>query len=398
LQNLLLFIKKRLILISAILLLCLSVFFAYTIFKSMDYFNLNKQTIVGTIYLENIEESQYTSFITSEIRDWKNKSTYKVTYQGFELEIDLDYFVLDITDTISSIKKGQSSEVQFSITDSSKALLLAEFANAFSSDIIDSLLYDTFVDTLTSHMEKMNIFKIYNLENYLEDSLGASVIDSVTIDNINSVDVDNITALVSTVNIDQNARFSLLEALTDYTLTNTQLSIIASGIQNVTTSTPFFGYIYTQNTNLPTWGEEGINVSVLKTNNFDFSFFNPLEFDYLINIAKVSDTSISIELVGYPFSTKYSVTSIENIVLQYDTVYHEDETIDETTVNVIIIDEEEDMIYRLLEEPGVDGKIISWVRTSTNPDLTITTEILYIETYYPTSEIYQENIVPKVGE
>lgn len=397
-QNLLLFIKKRLILISAILLLCLSVFFAYTIFKSMDYFNLNKQTIVGTIYLENIEESQYTSFITSEIRDWKNKSTYKVTYQGFELEIDLDYFVLDITDTISSIKKGQSSEVQFSITDSSKALLLAEFANAFSSDIIDSLLYDTFVDTLTSHMEKMNIFKIYNLENYLEDSLGASVIDSVTIDNINSVDVDNITALVSTVNIDQNARFSLLEALTDYTLTNTQLSIIASGIQNVTTSTPFFGYIYTQNTNLPTWGEEGINVSVLKTNNFDFSFFNPLEFDYLINIAKVSDTSISIELVGYPFSTKYSVTSIENIVLQYDTVYHEDETIDETTVNVIIIDEEEDMIYRLLEEPGVDGKIISWVRTSTNPDLTITTEILYIETYYPTSEIYQENIVPKVGE
>ena len=140
-----------------------------------------------------------------------------------------------------------------------------------------------------------------------------------------------------------------------------------------------------------------MNVRILKTNDFDFSFYNPLDFNYTVNITKASDNSIMIELVGYPFSTEYSVSTVEETVLSYETLYYDNDLLGATTANVIITDTVDDTIYHLLDQTGSDGKILAYVKTTTETDLTVTSEIIYRETYNSTPEIYQENIVPKVG-
>ncbi|XMB73026.1 hypothetical protein RJI07_03720 [Mycoplasmatota bacterium WC30] len=397
-RNFMLSIKKRLVLIVAILLLGFSLFFSYTMFNSMGYFNLNQQTIVGTIYLENIDELQYASFISSEINDWKNKSTYKVNYQGHCLDIDLSYFDLEIDSTISGIERGQSNKVIFSISDASKVMLLSEFFNTFLDNIIDLFDLDTFLETINIHLEDMNIFKTYNLEDFIDQTVSETIIDTVTITNLDLVDVNNITNTLEQLVVAKDDRFSILDKCEDLILTNNQLSIIASGIQKITLNTPFNGYIFEQNITAPVWSLEGLNVRVLKTNDYDFSFYNPLDFDYVINIEKVSDSSVSLELVGYPFSTKYLVTKTDESVLAYSTLYYDNELLDETTENIIITDDETETTYRLLEQSGIDGKVVVFTKTSTKPDSTITTEIIYREIYFPTPEIFQENIIPKAGE
>ena len=396
-HNFLISIKKRIVLIVSILLLVLSLFFSYTILKSMDYFNLNKQTIVGTIYLDNIEEFQYKSYISSKVNEWENKSTYKVIYQEYILDIDLSYFNLDIDNTIDSIQEGKNNKVKFNITNESKEILLNEFIDTFSIDIINSFDFDLFLENLISHLEDMNIFKTYNLEDFLNPSISETIIDSVTISNLAIDDVDNITDSLNHLIITKYSRFYLLEECDDLTLTNNQLSILASSIQKITKATPFSGYIFNQNTESTGWNDIGMNVRILKTNNYDFSFYNPLSFDYTINIRRLSLTSITVELVGYPFSTKYSVSQVVEEVLPYPTIYYNNDLLDALTDNIIIIDTDSDTIYHLLIQAGIDGEIIVFTRTSTKPDLTVTTEIIYREIYFSTPEIMQENIVPKAG-
>ncbi len=396
-RSLFLSIKKRALLIVSIILLFLSVFFSYTMFNSLGYFNLNKQTIVGTIYLENIDEFQYASYISSKVKEWETKSTYRVVYQEYSLDIDLSYFDLDIDRTISNIQEGEINKVKFNISDESKTILLNEFINTFSTDIINSFNYNLFLDNLISHLEDMNIFKVYSLENFLDSSISETIIDSVTINNIDTTDVNNITTLLNEITITNNDRFSILEKCNDFNLSNNQLSILASGIERITEKTPFNGYIFSQNFEDVGWNEEGINVSILKTNNYDFSFYNPLDFDYTIKITRASDTSITFELIGYPFANKYSITKTNESILAYPTLYYDNESLNASTENVITIDTDTETIYHLVEQTGIDGRIVVFIRTTTKPDLTTESEIIYREIYFPTPEIIQENIIPKDG-
>lgn len=140
-----------------------------------------------------------------------------------------------------------------------------------------------------------------------------------------------------------------------------------------------------------------MNVSVLKTNNYDFSFYNPLDFDYTIKITKASDTSITFELIGYPFANKYTITKIDETILSYPTLYYDNELLNASTENVIVIDTDTETIYHLVEQAGIDGRVVAFTRTTTKPDLTTESEIIYREIYFPTPEIIQENIIPKDG-
>jgi len=397
LRSLFLSIKKRALLIVSIILLFLSVFFSYTMFNSLGYFNLNKQTIVGTIYLENIEEFQYASFISNKVNEWKNKSTYKVIYQEYSLDMNLSYFDLDIDRTINDIQESKTNKVRFNISDESKTILLNEFIDTFSVDIINSFNYDLFLDNLISHLEDMNIFKIYNLENFLDSSLSETIIDSVTISNVETSDVNNITSLLDELIITNNDRFSIIEKCNDLPLNNNQLSILASGIERITEKTPFSGYIFNQNHDSLGWNEEGLNVLILKTNNYDFSFYNPLDFDYTIKITKASNTSITFELIGYPFANKYTITKTDETILAYPTLYYDNELLNASTENVIVIDTDTETIYHLVEQAGVDGRVVTFTRNTTKPDSSTESEIIYREIYFPTPEIIQENIIPKDG-
>ncbi|MBN2876563.1 MAG: hypothetical protein JXL85_02810 [Bacilli bacterium] len=391
------YIKSNILVILSVLLFGLSAFFAYTISNSMGYFNPNDQTLVGTIYISNYEESQYQSIITSEIIDWKDKASFNIIYQNIEYEIDLNIFDLDLDGTISAIVKDEINDVLFNLSNLKQDELHADLDSVYTSNIINHLDWDTFLETLNSDVQKMNIFKSYALEDFLEDDLYLSILDSVTISNINPDDVTNIIALIDSINIQANSRFSLLSQLSGIGLTNNQLSILASGIQKITNNTPFTGYIFVQNNVLPDWAGEGMNVRLLQANNYDFSFYNELNLDYTVNVEQTSSTSITLSLVGYPFVADYSVSKVEESSIPYSTIYTENLDLDETTVGIITIVDGDETTYRLLVQDGVNGKVLSYVRTTILPDSTEYTQIIYREIYYPTPEVYEENTVSEAG-
>ncbi len=141
-----------------------------------------------------------------------------------------------------------------------------------------------------------------------------------------------------------------------------------------------------------------MNVRILQTNNYDFSFYNDFSYSMSVSITKNDNTSITLELIGYPYVCDYSTSNIEVTQVDYQTLYEANETIDETTIGVITIDEDEDFVYQLLSQTGINGKIVKFERTTTFPDASIQKVILYYELYEPTDEVYQENIIPKDGE
>jgi len=373
-------------------------FFAYQIFNTLGYFDLNNQTLVGTIYISNYEESQYPSIISSEINNWKDKSTYKIIYQDCELNIDLDYFVIDTNSTISNISEGQNNQVYFTLSDDNRTLFNNDLIETFSNNIFDEVDIELLLSSINAGMENMNILKHYNLEDFFDSDLSSSLLDTIQISNIDSSDVDAITDYISSIDILSNERFSLLDTLNDNDLTNNQLSILASGLIKSTNKTPFSGYIFEQNQILPVWADEGLNVRILKTNNYDLSFYNNSDFDYNIEISEIDSTTLQFSLIGYPFVSSYSVSKIEEIIISHDTLYIDNDLLDETTTNIIIIDTVTETTYRLLTQTGADGKVLSYKRTETLPDLSEVSRVIFREIYYPISEIYEENIVLKVSD
>ena len=93
----------------------------------------------------------------------------------------------------------------------------------------------------------------------------------------------------------------------------------------------------------------------------------------------------------------YSVSKIEESIIAFHTEYTENLDLNDTTPGIIVIDEATETTYLLLMQEGVDGKVLSYVRTVTLPDSTQYTQIIYLEIYYPTTELYDQNVVEKAG-
>lgn len=389
--------KKTYQLIVGILFI-LSVLFAVIIFNLLGIQNANNKTYVGTIAISNYEPNQYANIISSNVADWKDESDFYVSYQNYSLKLSLDYFDLDITKTIDMIQENQINSLYFNLTDTNKNLLKADLETYFSSSIIAYLNLDDFTDDLMNDVEEMNVLKYYNLRDYFADDSNNTTLSTFTMDNITPSDVDAINNTVSTLIIDAESRFSILDSLSAFTLTNTQLSIIASGIQKITSNTNLFGFVFEQNNEIPAWSTTGSNVRILIANDYDFSFYNDFEYSMTIEFTKTTDNSITFTLKGYPFMCTYNTISLEDQIVPFSTIYVDNETILSTTPGVITIETDEDYVYQLLTQSGVNGRIVSFYRTTTYPDLTTSTERIYREQYLPTAEIYQENTVPKGSE
>jgi len=361
----------------------------------MGYFQTSDSTLVGTISLSADEENQFSAVITKGVYDWRVDADFTIQYQGFQYMINLDMFDVLIDETIQSIVPGDNNLVLFELSESNQTTLLNELSLVFSTDLISDLNYDALFNDVIFDMGSMNILKHYRLEQYLYPQLEETVIDSVIINSLTTNDVDSITGVVTSLMINADSRFSLLSTLSAFSLTNTQLSIVASEIQYVTRNTPFSGFIFSQNYPLPDWADEGMNVKILQTNNYDFTFYNDIDLNYTIEISRVSDSAINIALIGYPFAADYETDQTEEMIIPFEIEYYDNPALNAATPDIIIIDNTEETIYRLLIEAGQDGQIVCFTRTITLPDSTEYTEIIYREIYFPTTQIYQENIVEK---
>ncbi len=391
-------IKKGTYFIFVSVLFVISIGFALTSVLLAGNIRRTHQTFVGTIPISNYDESQYSTVIANELNEWKDDSEYTISYQNLTLVVDLEYFESDVNETIDQLVEDQVNTVVYDISDTDLNSLYEDLETCFTSDIIALIDFDKLVDDIISDMELMSSLNDYELFEYFESDTINTILTTITVTGLDNDDVDEITENISSMSIEAMSRFSLLDKTYGLALTNNQLSIIASAIQSLTMDTNLIGFVFAQNSEIPSWGAEGMNVRILKLNNYDFSFFNDFNYAMEIEILKTDGNSLTFNLKGYPYSRTYSSEKTKILDVEYSTRYVFDEAIIDTTPGVVITETDDEFIYQLLSQIGIDGKINKFVRTVTNPDSTVETITLYYEEYQPTEEIYLENYVSKDGE
>ena len=387
-------IKKNLYLIITSAVFGLSVIFAAAIFISLEVEGELNRTSVGFIYLGDKNENQYGSILNTEINKWKSQAKYTVYFQEYMYELNMSYFDFDQSRTLSLLKINTNNRAYFNLTTANQLLLEQAMRHNFSDLIMDAFDFDQFLLDVRTDMQVLYILKEYQLEKYLSSDMKTSIIDVSQVTNLNVLDVNLISEHAAEIVIPKNARFSLLQALSTQSLTNLQLSIIASGIQGVVGKSSMSGFAYEQNRVLPVWGVHGQNVRILQVNKYDFTFFNHLNYDLTITIEKIDDQTLEFKLIGYPFVTQYDVIEVELMVIPYPTlIYQNNEIV--THPDVEIIDSETETLYRLRVQEGVNGFVIYFYREVTKLHEETISYRIYDEQYLPTPEIYYEYLVVK---
>ena len=390
-------VKRNLYLSITLEILAVSLVFAGIIFAVFSGDNSVDQTSVGFIYLGNSSETQYQSILEREISSWQDSAEFDVQFQGYSLELELNWFELDIEKTIDDIVKDEDNIAYFTLSSANRLLLESALQSTFTSEIIDSFDLDLFIEDIHSDIQKLYSRKTYELSDFLDVVLFENIIDTTTVSNINITDVDQIIEKINSIEIPEQKRFSLLEQIDDLGLTNEQMSIIASGLQGVIVNTHFNGFIFEQNIESPSWASPGQDVRILRVNQFDFTFFNSLDYGFLLEIEEVNDNTLSFTLLGIPYITTYTSESLVQATIPYQNIYIDNDTINEFTPGVIITETDEEFIYRVLIQSGINGEVIFYNRTTTVTGSAPVTIKLFDEQYLPVDEIYHEHIVEKVG-
>ncbi len=379
-----------------LIVLLLSITFASLTLAIFSFGNSVDQTSLGFIYLGDSEEEQYSSVINNQIVSWKANADYRIQYQDYTFAIDLSMIDLDLEKTLSHIEKDQENQAYFEVSNDNYLAIQNDIETEFTDAVITTFDMDSFITRLLIDVSELRNRKVYELSEFLAPQLASAVLHEVQVNQILADDVNQVIAEVQTFAIDANSRFSLLEKLGDLSLTNEQLSIIASALQAVSLETHFNGFIFEQNYTLPSWALSGQNVRILRVNEFDFTFFNQCDMNYEVSIEKVNATTLNFKLIGYPFITTYETTSVFQVAIPFQTIYVQDDDLDEFTPGVIITETDTEYIYQLLIQAGVPGQVTFYMRSGTRPGGIVTTTRLFDEQMLPTQAIYYQNIVDKV--
>jgi len=378
-----------------LIVLLLSLTFAGLTLAVFSIANTVDQTSVGFIYLGNYEEDQFGSILTREINTWKQNADYRIEYQDYTYVIDLDVLEFDLNQTLTNINRDQDNQAYFVISSTNRLDLQNEIIAHFTSPITSTLDVNTFFEDLLSDFSDLRNRKVYNLVDYLDESVEQTIIYQSEINLLLNADVEKIISEVTNIQISANERFSLLDKIGDLPLTNEQMSIIASGIQSISVNTNFSGFIFEQNYTLPVWAGPGQNVRILKVNQFDFTFFNNFDYDYQIEISKTNDTTLEFSLIGYPLITSYNTVPVFQVEIPFQTIYLDNESIDDLTPGVIVTETDTEYIYQLLIQTGVPGQVDFFIRTETRLGETPVSTKLFDEETLPINAIYYQNIVEK---
>jgi hypothetical protein len=391
-------IKRNLYLVITLSALLSSLLFASIMFIVFQNQTRVDQTSVGFIYLGNKNTSEYADTLNLEVTVWKNSANYQVTFQEYAYRIDMSFFEFNLEETLNQIQRDRRNKAVFSISNENQDVLISEIALLLTSGDQSVILKEELIEDLLSDINELYSRKVYSLSAYVVSSYKETVIDQTTLTDILPIDVDQIMLYSSELIILQGKRFSLLNEIGTTPLSNTQMSIIASGLLGVSGQVNFNGFLFEQNLSLPVWADYGKNVRILRVNQFDLTFFNQSQQDFKLEIEKASDTSLTFKLIGYPTITTYSFDMEVKIDIPYQTIYLPLNTLDENTPGVIIIETDTETTYRLLHQTGVIGRVLFFNRTITIPGETPVKIRIYNEQYLPIDEIYYQHIVPKAGD
>ena len=396
-KNLVNYFKRNIYFMISIITVFLASVFAITIFLVYDLSTEDNQTTVGSVYLGGVDEEQYQQVLTSEINDYLSELNYDIAYQGIHVNLPSSLFTPDINETINQINQNRDNPVIFSIEANDQGEILTLINSMFSQNYMNYINTEALMNDLVSDLGEMVLIKDYKIEDYFIETAFDYTLATEYVNGIDASDVTQILREIDTIVIKANDRFSLLETLKDYDLSNEQLSVLATGMLKVLTPTHMNGFIFHTYPEEPSWATLGYNVRILKINNYDFTFYNALDFEYRIELSQFLLNSISFNLKGVPQAYDYSVSITKNATVPIENVYIDNDALNASTPGIIEIVQDTETRYELLIETGVEGGVYTVYRTITDTDGDSQIIKLY-DIYIPSkANIYELNIVETGG-
>ena len=263
----------------------------------------------------------------------------------------------------------------------------------FTQNYLNLIDSEKLFNALISDLGDMVLIKDYQLEDYFVDSAFNQTLYTDVVAGVNASDVTKILNQMDTIVIKPHSRFSILNELENYDLTNEQLSVLATGMLKVLTNTHMNGFVFHTYPEEPIWATLGYNVRVLKVNGYDFTFYNANDFEYHIELSQFLLNTISFSLKGVPQVFDYEVNIAKQATVPVENIYIDNDTLNAFTPGVVEITTETETRYELLIEAGTEGGVYTIYRTVTNADGHSIIEKLY-DLYMPSqSNIYELNIV-----
>lgn len=353
-------------------------------------------TTVATVYLGNKNTNEYQLVLTNRIVDFKREMNYTIIFQDYEYKINSNILNYDIERTVENIISNYMNSFVVTINEDSFGNILDDIENSLPQEIRDNILLDTLYDDIIKEAKVLTLEKIYYLSDYLSDELIETEIASTVITPVSNLSYPNIR-LVDEIIIDSNSYFSLLSALEDENLNNEEMSMIGSAIKELVRHTNFKDLYSHSYEVLPEWAKVGANVRILEKNEYDLTFINPNEYNFVVKITPVDLDSIKFSLHSYPFTNSYKQEFFKIDTINYNVEVVDNPNLDLDEENVIVTETLTSFIYQKVVTEGVNGSVYEIYREITSLDGNKSYEILEREYYHPVNEVVEQKTVLKVG-
>jgi hypothetical protein len=287
----------------------------------------SEDTVLGSVYLGGLHNNEVNSKVEDKYVDWLNDETivYELTYQGYSYEFDRDLFSFDIDLSMSQLVDGETNEliVQYQDGGTDRIDTINEIEElVFLQGIIDNVDVEALIRDILVDAGMMKTYSAKKVENYLkipEDSYVTRPYSAIPLPlGIEGDDIiDGITAVYGSNVIIVNSKqlFDVTEQL-GLELDDNELTILSRGIvkQLLETNFTLHEMHYDANIdfgsyNLSNFPNKGTNVVVDRDTFESFSFYNPNDSNYMLEVVYDSGTdSIQVSLVGLEFVDTIVVT------------------------------------------------------------------------------------------
>ena len=391
-----LFVQRNLgILVSAFVFLVTLITVSVAV-SIMGFETSTDATSVRSIYLGNVEVSNRSAVLTSEMNAYLRDARLVIVYQGQIVESDLSFLIPDIQATTTNLVQGQNNQAFFLLSEIQRAAFFNRLQRDFNPQIVAALDQDALVNVILASASNMTRLNFIELHDFLMPN-AFTRLHQVELESVAPINGLEISTRVSSVIIPASSRFSLLETLSQKALDNTQLSIIASGMQGVLALSSVTNFQQTMyDGNPPAWVQDGMNVRILQLAGQDFSFINVSDTPYEIRIkSRENNTILTFELWGFPPLHTRQAQTEETLVLEPFVNIVNDPSLDENTDQVITTETATETIYEVVVDAGVPGRVVDVTRTITSPGGDTFTTLLVREIYEAQPATIRRHVVAK---
>mgnify|MGYP007057169026 CR=1 FL=1 len=319
------------------------------------------QTSVGIIYLGDLSEDQYGTRIQSDIQIWKSTAYYEVYYQGESFQLDLILYELDLDETLARIALNRQNRAYFRLSAENHLKLVLDLEAFFTKDVMDEINVDELISDTIEEMGRLIRRKSYALISYASANLITHQVDSYVIKGLSGAQLERMGA-IAPITVSPYKRFSTLEALEIYPLTNEEMSMLATAMLRVSMTSNFTGFDFSLYPEDPLWAEFDYHVRILRLNRYDLNFFNNLNQPFTFEFRQESDDSLRVTLYGYPYLNQYQTEKRLRYIVRYSTINLMDMDFDETSSGVDTVEIDGISYYRKKIQDGGNGSVSSYFR------------------------------------